>query len=317
MSPPSTQVDIALGSGLGTTIQALNAAVSKIARTDIPVLLFGESGTGKEFYARLIHRLSGLGEGALKKTNCRALDAERLLSQLQQKRSIGTEEPAETLFLDGVDELDLGCQRGLLSSLPEGEQNCTARLCNPRLISSSTKELEKEVAAGRFRRELFFRLSGVCLRLPPLRERKEDIPLLIEYFLAKYSNELRRKAPLLNSKTILLLTSYTWPGNMRELEHAAKSMVALADSMITPEDLLARSIAAPEPPEPIGNGGLSSLKAAARAASRRAERELILQALERTNWNRKRAARDLQVSYKSLLNKIKQIGVQACHDAYK
>jgi len=167
--------------------------------------------------------------------------------------------------------------------------------------------LEREVGAGSFRRELYFRISGVCLRLPRLRERKEDIPALMEYFLAKHADESARKLQTLNEEAMDLLTSYDWPGNIRELENVAKRIIALGNTKVVTDDLRATLA---QPPKVNDGTHVSSLKVAARAASRRTERELILQALERTHWNRKRAAQELQISYKALLYKIKQIGVQ-------
>jgi len=167
--------------------------------------------------------------------------------------------------------------------------------------------LEKEIQAGRFRRELYFRINGVILRLPPLRERKEDIPALLEYLLAKHSKELKKDIPELSDDTRELLVSYHWPGNIRELENCAKKIIAVGDATLALGNL--RAIPSAEPMT-ADDGHISSLKAAARAASRRAERELILKALEQTHWNRKRAARELQISYKSLLYKIKQIDVE-------
>jgi two-component system response regulator AtoC len=290
-------------------MQSLNALVADIARTNIPVLLTGESGTGKEVYARLIHRLSGSGEMSLKKLSCATLEPGRLLGQIQEGlQPTNGNAKVGTLFLDGVDELDLACQRMLLSLLPDGEPKSSAGEVTPRLISATSRNLEKEIEAGRFRRELFFRINGMCLRLPPLRERKEDIPALVEYFLVKHAGELKRDTPIVDSEAMELLRSYDWPGNIRELENVAKKMVALGNAKVALGDLRM----APVKPAQAGDGArFSSLKVAARAASRRTERELILQALERTHWNRKRAAQELQISYKSLLYKIKQIGVQA------
>jgi two-component system response regulator AtoC len=195
----------------------------------------------------------------------------------------------------------------LLSLLPDGEPSAGNGEKRSRFISSTSRNLEKEVEAGRFRRELYFRINGVILRLPPLRERKEDMPALLEYFLVKHSNELKKDAPELSSDARELMASYDWPGNIRELENLAKKIVAVGDPMLALGDLRATYAGAPVTSE---GPHVSSLKVAARAASRRTERELILKALERTHWNRKRAARELQISYKSLLYKIKQIGVQ-------
>jgi two-component system, NtrC family, response regulator AtoC len=294
--------------GHSVAIQSLNAVAVDIARTNIPVLLVGESGTGKEVYARLIHRLSGLGDPSLKKLSCATLEPGRLLVQIQEVlRSKDGEAGARTLFLDAVDELDLACQRALLSLLPDGEPESGVKEVAARLISSTSRDLEREIGAGSFRRELYFRINGVCLRLPRLRERKEDIPALMEYFLAKNADESARKLQTLNDEAMDLLTSYDWPGNIRELENVAKKIIALGNTKVAIDDLRATLA---QPPKVNDGTRVSSLKVAARAASRRTERELILQALERTHWNRKRAAQELQISYKALLYKIKQIGVQ-------
>jgi two-component system response regulator AtoC len=296
--------------GQSVVMQSIDAMVAEIAKTDIPILLIGESGTGKEVYARLIHRVSVLGGAPLKKVSCAALDAGRLLAQIQEElRTDGGNGRASghTLFLDGVDELDLSCQRVLLSLLSDCERKGDREELAVRFISSASSNLEKEIEAGRFRRELYFRISGVVLRLPPLRERKEDIPALLEYFLTKHASELKKKVPVTYGDALELLTSYDWPGNIRELENVAKKIVALGDATLALGDLHATPANLPRSSE---TRRVSPLKTAARAASRRTERELILQALQRTRWNRKRAASELQISYKSLLYKIKQIGVQ-------
>jgi two-component system response regulator AtoC len=191
--------------------------------------------------------------------------------------------------------------------LPDGEPKGSVEEKSARLISSTSRNLESETAAGEFRRELYFRINGVCLRLPPLRERKEDIPALANYFQSKYAGELKREAAGCSDEIMDLLTAYEWPGNIRELENVIKKMVILGDAKMALRDL---GTGAMKPPGTSGGSRFSSLKVAARAASRRTERELILQALERTHWNRKRAAQELQISYKSLLYKIKEIGVQ-------
>jgi two-component system, NtrC family, response regulator AtoC len=294
--------------GQGEAITALNKIVVDVASTDIPVFLIGESGTGKEVYARLIHRLSHYSGGRLRKLMCRTVDRGVLLTKVHQAFQLNPEEGgAGTVFLDGIEELDLASQRVILSLLPDGEPNGSADGTPARLISASSRDLEGEIAKGQFRSELYFRINGVCLRLPPLRERKEDIPILAQYFLNKQAGELKREVPVLDSEAMELLKAYDWPGNIRELENVTKKMVALGDAAVVIRDLRAAPLKQPQP-----NDGqhFSALKIAARAASRRTERELILQALERTHWNRKRAARELQISYKSLLYKIKQIGVQ-------
>lgn len=302
--------DAAFVYGQGAAVQSLNVLAAEIARTDIPVLLVGESGTGKEVYARWIHRLSGRGEAPLTKINCAALDAGQLLNQVRtafQSGGDNGEPETRTVFLDGVHELDAACQRVLLSMLPDGEPKSSSAKAATRFISSTSCNFEKEIEAGRFRVELYFRINGVILRLPPLRERKGDIPDLLDCFLAKHSNELKKNNPELSIEARELLFSYDWPGNIRELENVARKIVAVGDAELALGDLRASRLALPATGE---NSHGSSLKVAARAASRRAERDLILKALEQTRWNRKRAARDLQISYKSLLYKMKQIGAE-------
>lgn len=294
--------------GTSERIQGVNTIVGEVAGTDIPVLLTGESGTGKEVYARLIHRLSPRKQIPLRKISCNTLEPSQLLTQLNsylQEISEANADEFGTIYFDGIDELDPACQKVLLSLLPDGEME--GRQTHPvRLLCSASRVLDREVESGRFRRELFFRINGVGLHLPPLRDRKEDIPLLAEYFLTKHATALRKKAPALGERDLELLQAHDWPGNIRELGNLARRIVALGDATTAIAEL--RS----SPQHSTGTQNketTSSLKLAARAASRQAERELILKALKQTHWNRKRAARELQISYKSLLYKIKQTGV--------
>lgn len=300
---------IAFVHGHSPVIQSLNAIVEEIAPTNIPVLLVGESGTGKEVYGRMIHRLSKHACRPLKKVSCRAVDLVEFSALLKADlRGSGesSEDGLRTLFLDGIDELDLGSQKVLLSLLPDGEieENGPSRI---RMIASTSRNLEKEIESGRFRRELYFRINGVCLRLPPLKDRREDILVFMEHFLAKHAAELEREVPVLGDKEKELLGAHDWPGNVRELENLARKIVLLGDTRKAVDELQEMpKLEATVSEEPRG----FSLKVAARAASRRAEREMIAKALERTHWNRKRAALELQISYKSLLYKIKQTGLE-------
>ena len=295
--------------GHSPAIQGVNDIIREIARTDIPVLLSGESGTGKEVYGGLLHRLSKNCLNPLRKLSCRALEQGEFLTQLKSDfKGIGgsPEEGLPTLFLDGIDELDLGCQKVLLSLLPDGgsDEKSQQRV---RLIASTSRNLEKEIESGRFRTELYFRISGVCLYLPPLRDRREDILELLEHFLSKHAGELGREIPLASEKGMEHLERHDWPGNVRELENLARKIVVFGDSRKPIEEL--REI--PKlGPALLEESPSASLKVAARTASRRAERDLISKALERTHWNRKRAAQELQISYKSLLYKIKQTGLE-------
>lgn len=294
--------------GQSVAVQNLNSMVEEIAPTNIPVLLMGESGTGKEVYGRRIHRLSKQGRVPLRKISCRAAEAREffalLKSELQQ--SGGAKEDAQTLFLDGIDELDLESQKILISILPDGEIG-ESHSSRARVIASTSQNLEKEIESGRFRKELYFRINGVCLRLPPLRDRRDDIQLFLAHFLAKHAAASGREAPELSDAEMEFLAGHDWPGNVRELENLARRIVLLGDPGRAIEELEQMPRLERPPADELRS---FSLKAAARTASRKAERDLIAKALERTHWNRKRAAQELQISYKSLLYKIKQTGLE-------
>jgi two-component system response regulator AtoC len=291
--------------GTSPAIQVANAIVADVASTDIPVLLFGESGTGKDAYAALIHSLSGRRERSLIKINCMTANTGAFVEHVQEAlHSAASASGAGSLFLAEVDELDLEAQRALLSCLRDGE--AAAVRMRPRLICSTSKDPAEETAAGRLRRELYFRINGICIALPTLRERQEDIPALFDLFLGRHAKALGRKAPVLDSDTMQFLRSYDWPGNIRELENVAKKFALFGNPDIALQDLRCTT----QLTLPGEKASVPSLKLASRTASRRAEREMILKALENTRWNRKRAAQQLQVSYKSLLYKIKQLEVQ-------
>lgn len=286
--------------GESPAMQALERVIADIARTNIPVLLTGDSGTGKEIVAAHIHRQSQRAAQPFVKIVCATVVA----GDLSGKQN-GNGSSAGTLLLDEISELDPACQTKLLHVLPDQ----TAEPGNgPRIISSARKNLEEEIQAGRFREELYYRINGVCLRLPPLRQRREDVPALAEYFLQKYSALFSRPRPQLAAHTVRILQDHAWPGNVRELENVMRKLVALGDEGIALADL-GNGNGPAEQPGGNGHGGLS-LKEAARAASRQAERELILKVLGRTRWNRKRAAQELRISYKALLYKLKQIGLE-------
>jgi two-component system, NtrC family, response regulator AtoC len=290
------------------SMQPIEVAIPRIAHTNIPVLLIGESGTGKEAIARQIHRLSTRSSEPLVKAICVSSAAELFARYFNPKGNLAGNGHANpgTLFLKEISELDPGSQRALLYSLPEADVSDQS-VSVPRVISSTIRNLKEEIRAGRFRTELYYRIDGVCLHLPPLRERKEDIPALVDLFLTKYSSLLCQPRPRLDSEDLSLLREHSWPGNIRELENVLRKIVALRESKTVLFELLelpAESRSA----HPVGNG--SALKAATRAATRRTERKLILEALNRTHWNRKRAAQELQISYKSLLYKLKEIGAE-------
>jgi len=276
-------------------MRAIEQVITDIAPTEIPVLLVGESGTGKDAVAMQLHRHSQRRGQVFRKILGSSVTPEQLSFEA------GALEPG-TVYLDEVADLSAAGQTRLLQSLAEreGPGNETA----PRWISGTTRNLEEGMRSGRFREELYFRLNGVCLRLPPLRHRKEDIPSLAEHFLARFAALFVRPKPAFSAQEMRALQEYDWPGNIRELENAMKKAVVLGGEVF--QIVGAESVPEAPPAVTAETAGVS-LKEAARAASRRAERELILKALERTRWNRKRAAMELRISYKALLYKLKQI----------
>lgn len=288
----------------------LERIIIEIAPTDIPVLILGESGSGKEVLAQRIHRLSRHRNEPLAKLMCANLTVKDLDALLAGEKTAGVVERlsnAGTVLLDEICDLEPACQPKLLHALHDGETLPQDIWIHARVISSSAKNLEEEIRCGRFREELYYRLNGVCLRLPPLRRRKEDIPALVDFFIKKHAEELERPRPYFSAITMGKLLDYHWPGNIRQLENAVRNIVALGDEGLVLGDLESINgvpdLRASVPPK-------FSLKEASRAASQQAERELILKALHRTRWNRKRAAQELRISYKALLYKLKQIGME-------
>lgn len=280
----------------------LENLIGEIARTNIPVLVVGESGSGKQMFAQRIHHSSMRASQEMAKMTCASVKIEQFQAELEQcgARGVGT------VLLDEISELDPACQRYLLHSLPDGDERPCPKTLTVRVISTTSRNMDQEIRVGRFRNELFYRINGVCLRLPPLRERKKDIPVLADFFMAKHATLFDRPRRSLSPRALQIFLDYNWPGNVRQLENVVKNIVALGE-----EDLLVAELAMTPQQEPAmaSRARSDSLKAVAKAASREAERELILRALQRTRWNRKRAAQELQISYKSLLYKLKQIGL--------
>jgi two-component system response regulator AtoC len=297
--------------GMSPAVQTLEGMIAEIAPTNIPVLLVGESGTGKEMFANRIHRLSRRSDEPLVRVSCASMNAEAFSAELglnpaDLRQSLNS--AIGTVFLDEIGELDGTCQRNLLCALPDGDAETRRGLVRARVISTTSRNLNDDMRAGRFRSELYYRINGVCLRLPALRDRKEDILALAEYFLTKHAVQFERPRPSLSQHAQDIFLSYAWPGNIRELENVVKKIVALGDEFLAIAELGAAASETRKLQAVAGQS--SSLKIAARAASRETEKELIMKALTRTRWNRKQAARDLQISYKSLLYKLKQIGIE-------
>jgi two-component system response regulator AtoC len=283
---------------------AIEHVIADIAPTDISVLLVGESGTGKDVVAQQIHLHSAQRQKPFRKLTCSSLDPRTLFAG-PENESAQRSVTKGTLYLDEVSDLSPVMQAQLLQVLSEGELSAGKGL-GDRLICATSRNLEEQMRAGRFREELYFRINGVCLRLPPLRHRQEDVSGLADFFLGKYATLFERPQPSLSAQALGRLHQYSWPGNIRELENSMKKLVVLGDEGMAVSELARAPQEIPVPRE--GWSGIS-LKDAARAASRQAERELILKVLGRTRWNRKRAALELKISYKALLYKLKQIGL--------
>ena len=294
------QGGVAFVEGVSPSMQAVEAVIRELAQSEVPVLLLAERGAGKHATAQRIHEMSRRSARPFRPLSCAALKPEDLGRSSAQDSALD----GGTVFLSELADLSAECQASLVEALPRSENHGSGPGGGPRLICGSARDLEVEVKAGRLREDLYYRISGVCLRLPPLRQRREDIPILMDYFLRKCARDFHRPVPALSAETERLFQDYSWPGNLRELDQAAKALVALGDEAIAMGGLRALL----RKPDQGGNGVRVSLKEAARAASREAEKELILKALTRTRWNRRRAAAELQISYKALLYKLKQIG---------
>jgi DNA-binding NtrC family response regulator len=303
--------DMGFVGGISPAMKTLESVVGEIAPTNIPVLFVGESGTGKAIFARRVHQLSRQSDQALVNIACAAMDPAQLSTELRLNGSGNGNDHSGglpgTVVFDEIGELDAACQRSLLYALPDGHGSPRRGFLEARIISTTNRNLDEEMRAGRFRAELYYRVNGVSLRLPPLRDRREDIPILVEFFLSKHAAQFGRPRPSLSPRTLRLLLEHSWPGNIRELENVVKKIVALGDEQLGIAELISTPV---RPPAEVPEAPAYSLKAAARAASREAERGMILKALGHTRWNRKRAAQELKISYKSLLYKLKQIGVQ-------
>jgi two-component system, NtrC family, response regulator AtoC len=282
--------------GDSASMRPVEAVIRELAQSDVPVLLLAERGAGKHTTAQRIHDLSRRSAQSFRAFQCSKVKPEDL-------QNAAGHEGVGTVFLQELGELDSACQEYLQSSL---SRNGNGSGNGIRFIFGSALDLELEVKARRLREDLYYRVSGVCLRLPPLRQRKEDIPILIEHFLAKYALEFHRPIPPVSAEVQQFFQDYAWPGNLRELEAAARVLVALGDERLAMGGLRALLQTTPS----AGNGRTISLKAASKAASHEAEKELILRVLTRTRWNRRRAAEELQISYKALLYKLKQIGCE-------
>jgi two-component system response regulator AtoC len=283
----------------GTTpgMRAVEEVIRELSQSDVSVLLLAEAGAGKQTVARRIHEASRRSSREFRLIGCGDLGPENF------DGVAGNVLACEgTIYLDEIADLSVAAQLGLNEALIQRE--VAGKKKPGRLICGSARNLDAEARSGQFHEDLFYRISGLCLRLPPLRHRKQDLPLFMDFFLLKFAREFGRPTPLLSERTRQLFSDYDWPGNVRELADAAKAIVALGNESLAMDGLRAMLLKS----DRDHHGQEISLREATRAAAREAEKELILKALTRTRWNRRRAAQELKISYKALLYKLKQIG---------
>ena len=309
--------------GRSAEMQALQAKITKIAGTFVPVLIEGESGTGKEIIARLMHTMSPWSAAPFVKVNCPAIPHTLLESELfgYEKGAFtgaygskpGRVEMAEsgTLFLDEIGELDSSIQAKLLQLLQDGQffriggkEEVQVQV---RVVCATNRDLQEEIGLGNFRQDLFYRINVVNIQLPPLRERRMDVPAITSFFLNYYNEKFNCRAKPFSSTAMDLMQSYHWPGNVRELENIVKRYVILGSEDAIRTELLSRHA---DPVEiDIAAGESISLKKVTRRAVRELERKIILKVLQDNHWNRKKAAQALNISYRALLYKLKEAGV--------
>jgi two-component system response regulator AtoC len=302
--------------------------VRKVCEFRTTVLVLGESGTGKELIARALHYNSRRRNGPFVAVNCGAIPENLLESELfghvkgaftdasAEKAGLFEQADGGTLLLDEIGELPLTLQVKLLRVLQEGEirrvGGASAKKVDVRVISATSRDLQQEVAQCRFREDLYFRLNVLSIALPPLRERMEDVPLLVDHFLGKYGEELGREGVRCSPEAMKMLLRYSWPGNVRELENCMhRSLLLCEGDTLEPECLpdwawgRAAGGSAGGPVPRAADGSLSIKR-----VTEQMEREMIRKALEQTSGNRTHAARLLEISHRSLLYKIKEYGIE-------
>jgi two-component system response regulator AtoC len=301
---------------------------------DITVLIGGETGTGKELVARAIHHLSPRRDRPFVKVNCAAVPAELLESELfghergaftgAHQLRVGKFEAADrgVVFLDEIGDLHLSLQAKLLHVLQDGAFSrvggrSTLKV-DVRIVAATNRDLEIDVAEGRFREDLYYRLNVVQIIVPPLRERAAEIPLLTDYFVKRDARLFGHDGFAVSPVAMERLMRHQYPGNVRELENMVKRMVVLNDPLLERVPLGPRRSPIEEPsrgsglpPDRVSPSDRVSLKEISRAAARAAEREAIARVLKETRWNRVRAAKLLGISYRALLYKIKDVGLAA------
>jgi DNA-binding NtrC family response regulator len=301
-------------------MKAVLATVAQVARSDSPILITGESGTGKELLARAVHRQSDRRRGRWVPINCGAVTESLLESELFghrkgaftgamiDKKGLLEEADGGVLFLDEIGEMPAGMQVRLLRFLQGGEMRrigeTTMRRADVRLVSATHRNLEQEVALGRFREDLYYRINVVEVRIPPLRERVEDIPALAAFILARTAARMRSEVRGFSQGALALMTAYSWPGNVRELQNAIERALNLA----TGPDILESDL-----PTSITIGAAAPALQAPTNLLEPAEdeRARIVSALERMRWNQSRTAESLGISRTTLWRKLREFRIDA------
>jgi two-component system, NtrC family, response regulator AtoC len=323
--------------GVSPAVQSMKDLLDNVADTDVTVLVEGASGVGKELVARRLHRKSTRRSERWVKVNCAALPPDLLESELfgyekgaftgALKRKEGKFEYAHrgTIFLDEIGEMSLPLQAKILQVLQDREftrlgGNETVRV-DVRVVCATNRDLKKAVQEKQFREDLYYRLNVVNVQVAPLKDRKEDIPLLTRYFLHKYADKYGRTRTDISEPLMAHFICYEWPGNIRELENLVKRLMILDDerfifsefkskNVVPPAEAL-NAAAALKPLDQVElNGQPISLKEVSRDAALEAERRMIAAVLQQTSWNRRKAAKILEVSYKTLLYKIRECGLE-------
>ena len=317
---------------LGETdvMRELRARIQKLARSQAPVYISGESGSGKEMVARLIHSLGPRANGPFVPVNCGAIPAELMESEFfghkkgsftgafEDKLGLFQAAHGGTLFLDEVADLPLAMQVKLLRAIQEkavrrvGTQEEIP--VDIRILSATHKDLRKEVDAGRFRNDLFYRINVIELRVPSLRERRDDIPLLARHLLEQLADEWQLSAPTLSRAALRALEGYAFPGNVRELENILERAFTLCeDNTIEAEDLQLSSAEAPAPVAGVGASGLRLIPEEAFGQMETyledIERQILLAALEQCRWNRTSAAELLGISFRQIRYRLQKLGL--------
>ena len=308
--------------GHSAPFQAAIDLARKVARHPSTVLITGESGTGKELIARLIHQASPRAEGSFVAVNCGAIPDSLLESELfghvrgsftgatVDKPGLFEEAENGTLFLDEIGELPLPLQVKLLRVLQEGEVRRvganSARKMDVRVVAATNRDLAADASAGRFREDLYYRVNVVGVKLPPLRERREDIPELALHFARRHGARLGRETATIDAIAMRMLRDHSWPGNVRELENVVERALVLSGGDTIGVEHLTELVQRPQrPAEASSAEGDLSVK----RRTEELERRLIRRALERTRGNRTRAARLLDLSHRALLYKIRDYGL--------